>query len=303
MRVIVPVTPTLVSHTVAEPAAGETVWSGATTYPLDAEVISTSTHLKYTSLQAGNLNNPLPVSPETSTAWWIVSGVTNRQACLDLARNTQSTNALTMTVRVSPGQRVNSFALMGLEAEDATVNVYNGATLVYTRTYDLRLRRVRNGYDYCFKPFDLQASVVEFDVPPFTSSEVEVILTRASGDVKLGSFVVGNYAYLGRTQFKAVNDALNFSVIERDDFGTATLVPRRTLPKTMQTLEADKDIINDIIDVREDLNAVPAVWSGLDDQGDEAYFDALLVLGIYKQFSINLAYFDYAEVTLELEEI
>ena len=64
-----------------------------------------------------------------------------------------------------------------------------------------------------------------------------------------------------------------------------------------------KSRVNKIIEVRESLNAVPALWSGLDDKDTHGYFDAVLIFGIYKEFSISLDYPDYAKVTLQLEEI
>lgn len=303
MRVIVPVTPTLTSHTVPEPDTGESVYNPATTYALAARVISTSTHRIYESRQASNTGNALPVPPETQTDWWIEVGVTNRYACLDLARNTQTVGTSPMTIVITPGQRINSIAVMGMEADSLQIQMHNGATLVYDKTFDLKLRRVRNGYEYCFKPFDLQPSVVQFDLPPFTAGVVTLTLTRSTGTVKVGAIQPGNYAYLGVTRQNPVNDALNFSIIDRDIYGTATLVPRRTLPKNELSLLIEKDYVNDLLDVRTLLNAVPAVWSGLDDQGSDGYFEALLILGIYKQFRLNLAHPNHAEVTLEVEEI
>lgn len=57
MRVIVPVTPTLISSTVPGPDAGEAVYNAGTTYALGATAISTSMHRVYESLQAANTDN------------------------------------------------------------------------------------------------------------------------------------------------------------------------------------------------------------------------------------------------------
>ena len=192
---------------------------------------------------------------------------------------------------------------MGMEADSCRIQMFNGAVSVYDKSFDLKLRKVKNGYEYFFKPFSTQPSVIQFDLPPFSASTIDVTLTRISGQVKLGSIVVGNYVYLGSSQFNATNDALNFSVVERDIYGTATLVPRRTLPKTNQTLIVEKQFVNDLIDARSQLNAVPAVWSGLDDNGSSDYFESFLIRGIYKQFSINVSQPYHAAVSLELEEI
>lgn len=304
MRVIVPVTPTLISSTVPEPDTGEAIYNAGTTYALGATVISTSTHKVYESLQAANTGNALPVPPETQTDWWFEVGVTNRYACLDSARNTQSIGASPMQVVIAPGQRVNSIACMGMEADGLRIEMINGGIVVYDKSFDLKLRRVADGYEYCFKPFGLQPSVLQFDLPPFFAAQIRLTLTRATGDVKLGSIVPGNYIYCGAVQQGAENDALNFSTIDRDLYGTASLVPRRTLPVTTQVCIVEKRYVSDLLDARELLNAVPAVWSGLDDLGSSAWFEAFLILGIYKRFSINSQYSaSHALVTLNLEEI
>lgn len=304
MRVIVPVTPTLVSSTVPEPDAGEAVYSAGTTYGLGATVISTTTHRVCESLQAGNVGHALPVPPETETDWWVEVGVTNRWASLDSARNTQSVGASPMVVVIAPGTRINSIAVMGMEADTLRIEMLNGGAVVYDKSFDLKLRRVRDGYEYCFKPFGLQPSVLQFDLPPFYSAQVRLTLTRSTGTVKLGSVVVGNYIYLGALEKGAENDALNFSTINRDLYGTATLVARRSLPVTTQVCVIEKQYVTDLLDARVRLNAVPAVWSGMDDKGSDDWFEAFLILGVYKQFKINSQYSaTHALVTLNLEEI
>ena len=303
MRVIIPTTPTLVSSTVPEPYTGEVAYNAGTTYALGAHVYSPTYHKIYESLQTGNVGHPLPVPPATQDDWWIDVGATNRYACIDLARNTQSVGASPMVITIAPGQRVNSLAVMGMEADGVTVTMTNGGSTVYTATRDLRLRRVRDGYEYCFKPFDQQQSAVMFDLPPYYSATITVRLTRATGSVKVGSILPGNYVYMGITKAKAVSDSRNFSTIERDIYGTATLVPRRTIPQLKATVIGDPVITNDLLDARERLNAVVAVYSGLDDQGSSNMFEAVLILGVYTRFSINLENAAQVETTLEVEEI
>jgi len=72
---------------------------------------------------------------------------------------------------------------------------------------------------------------------------------------------------------------------------------------TTNPIYADKSSVNRIRAVRDALNGKPAVWSGLDDNTEDGYFEMLLILGFYKKFSINAAHHEQAEVQLELEEI
>jgi hypothetical protein len=96
---------------------------------------------------------------------------------------------------------------------------------------------------------------------------------------------------------------LNFSTTTRDNFGNVTLVQRRSVPKTDQKIFTKKASVNSILQLMSDLNASPALWSGLDDQTTSDYFDALLILGFYKEMSIDVQHADYALLSLQLEEI
>jgi hypothetical protein len=98
------------------------------------------------------------------------------------------------------------------------------------------------------------------------------------------------------------DDALNFSTVDRDFAGNAILIPRRTLPKTSQVCWIDKGGVTAARAVRDLLNAVPAMWVGLDDPNHN-YFSSLLILGIYLRFTINLDYEEIARIALELEEV
>lgn len=303
MRVIVPETLTILSSTLAEPAVGEQMWSAATTYPLGELAVSPTTHRLYESLQADNLNHLPPVPPYKQNDWWLERGVSNRYACVDLSRNSQSVGPSPMVVTVTAGKRVNAFALMGMDAEMVRIRMIAGGVVVYDKTFNLQLRIVRNGWDYFFKPFALNPTAIGFDLPLYSDATVEVTLTRASGDVKLGSIVLGTYAYLGAINWDAVNDGIGFSTITRDLDGSAELVPRPDLPVTQQTLTAPKVIAPDLLDIRTRLSGKPAVWSGLDDLTENPFHQLVMISGVWKRFQIINKNVHDVLVQLELEEI
>lgn len=301
MRVIPPVTITaakFTSSTCAEPHATETAYNPATTYGLGDRVVVAADHLTYESLQAGNIGN----TPSSSLTYWENVGATNKWKMVDLLRNTQTVQASPLTVVLTPGVRVDSLALLGVDADSVTVTVTSAATTVYTYTQALTTRTVLGWFDYFFQPFDTQPSVALFDLPPYTNGVITVTLTRTSANVSCGGIVIGSQQYLGATQYNAESDALNFSTVTRDAYGNSELIPRRSVPKTTQTLIVDKSYTNQIRAARTALNAVPAVYSGLDDVSHD-YFESLLILGYYRRFSINLAHPSDAVITLELEEI
>jgi hypothetical protein len=274
------------------------VYSGGATYALGDRVEDTTAHLVYESLLAGNIGNAL-----SNTAKWLLIGPTNRWAMFDLLRSTASIVPGSLTVVITPGVVVNALSLLGLAGDSVTISMTSGGPTVYTHTQNLDTREVFDWYDYFFDPFSTQDSLALFDLPFHADGIITITLTATAGNVACGGCVIGTFVFIGETEFAAVSDVLNFSTVTRDFAGgTNTLVQRRNVPKTQQQLVLDKALVNTVRALRDSLNAIPAVWSGLDDSSD-GYFEALLILGFYKQFSIDLALPTQAIITLELEEI
>lgn len=304
MIVIPPIAVTdsnLVSSTVAEPSAGEAAWNSATSYTVGQVVIRTTTHRKYENQIAG-VDSGLPESTPTR---WLDIGPTNKWAMFDQNRNAQTVATTTMTIEILPGKRINSVAVLGVQASTVTITMMVGATTVYGPVVkNMNGRLTATWSDYFFGEFNYVPSLVLTDLPPYAGAKIIIKLDNASSlDVKCSAVVIGSKIYLGKVQYNASSDSLNFSKIERDEFGNSLLIPRRTIPKTNQTLWVDKNNVNTLRAVREQLNAVPALWSGLDEQYDDDYFESILIYGIYKQFEINLSQPSFCEATLELEEL
>lgn len=283
----------------------ETAYNAGTTYGLGDTASSAATHRCYESLAAGNIGNPLPVSPETTTTKWLDVGPTNKWAMFDLARNTQTVRASPLTVVIAPGERVNTVGLTGILGNSLVISatsVTGGGAVYNSGTIDLNTREVADGYDYSFAPFGTRPSYAVFDIPSYSDIIITVTIAATSGNVKCGAMVVGTYVYLGDVQYHAKNDGLNFSSITRDVWGNATLVPRRTIPKTNQALMLPSNRVTKAMAARVALNAVPCLWTGLDDTTSD-WFEMLAIMGIYKQFEIDASLPEVATITLELEEI
>lgn len=290
----------LVSSSILEPSTGEIVWAAATSYAVGDVVIRTTTHRKY-ECQIAGVDAGLP---ENTPTRWLDIGPTNKWAMFDLNRNMQSTANDSITFTVAPMKRINTVALLGLQAKAVTITMKVGANIVYgPETRNLNSRLTLTWTDYFFGEFGYAPSLILTDLPPFSGATVEVTLSNPGLPVECSTVVIGSKVFLGKIQFNARSDALNFSKIERDDFGNSLLIPRRTVPKTQQTLWVEKDNVNTIRQVRKDLNAVPALWSGLDENFEDEYFESILIFGIYKQMEIDLAHEKVALLNMELEEL
>lgn len=261
---------------------------------------TTQVHRVYESLQAANTGH-YPTLAASST-WWTDVGPTNRWAMFDVLRNTGTTQASPLTVVLTPGERVDSLALVGLIADSVTITVTVSAVEVYTVTEALSTREVLNWYDYFFTAFTYRPSVALFDLPPYTDGVITVTMTRAAGAVTCGGLVIGMNVYLGVTIHPADADALNYSRITRDDYGNSELIPRRSVPTANLLVVCDKGNINRARALRDAGNAVPMLWAGIDDQ-DSGYFEAVLILGIYKRFRITMDQPETATLSIDLEEV
>lgn len=307
MKVIPPITITpamLTSSSIAEPdtTIGEQAWVSGATYPtVGTLVILTSTHRKYYKLNT-NVSTNLTVAPNINTADWLDIGPTNKWAMFDTTRTAGSTSTSTVTLTIAPGVRANSIAIVGCVANYASISVSSGGEVIYTYNTSLITRHTTGWYKYFYGSFEYKASVLTFAVPPNLNNIITITITMPTSDGVIGSIILGNYINLGDIQKQPVLEATNFSKIERDSYGNSLLVPRRSVPRTSQKTFTTKANVNKLMAARESLNAVPAIWAGLEDVND-LYFEPLLIMGVYKEFSISMDYPEHAIVSLQLEEM
>jgi hypothetical protein len=293
----------LTSSTVAEPdlTMGEAAWNPATNYTLGTVVIRSTTHRRYENTLAG-VDAGLPEAAASASRWLDV-GPTNKYAMFDTLRDTQTEASSPLTVVLTPGERIDAIGVAGLEAAEISISMTVDAVEVYTYTESLSTRDVLGWYDFFFEPFTFKPTVARFDIPPYTNGVITITITTETGTVKCGAVIIGRQTYIGKLQLGAVSEEQNFSRIEREFDGTATLIQRRSIPKLTGQVFADKANTNRIRKLRTNLNAIPAFWSGLDDSTDDDFYDATQIIGIYKRFEIDITYPEHTLINLEVEEI
>lgn len=289
---------------------GPPIWASGTTYSVGQQVTRTTTNKIYQCLTAnGSVNTTPPESLLTgSTIYWVEVGPSNKYAMFDLIRNssTKATNAngTSISVAFTPSSRVDSLALLGMKRVTSvtiTVAPSSTAAVVYSKVISLTQRQTTTWYQYFFNKITTKSSVVLFDLPPLTSAYITVTLEGTS--IECGGVAVGMQEFIGTIQRGATNDVINFSRVDRDIFGNATLVQRRNVPKTNQTLLLDAALVDRVRKLRDTLNGTTAVWVGLDDVEGQFYFESLLIIGFYRTFSINIDNPALVVINLELEEV
>ena len=302
MKVIPPLKITdaiFTSSTVAEPSAGETAWNAGTNYTLGTIVARATTHRLYQNLIAGTD----ATLPENAATRWLDIGATNKWAMFDLSRSMPTVSSGDLIVVLSPTIRLDSIAVMNIVGTSVTISITSLGVPVYSITQSLSKRDTLTWFNYFFSPFAFGGNALRFDLPPYANAVITVTITAVDGVAKCGALVIGNAMTLGKMLNEPNVDSLNFSRIERDQFGNATLVPRRTVPKVDAVTVIENGFIDSLRGLRETLNATPAVWSGLDDLVGNPLFESVFLLGIYKEFSIAPNSGGVSKVNLSLEEI
>ena len=268
-------------------------YSGATTYALGDRVISTATHRIYESLQSANTNNALPVSPETITEWWQDIGATNRWKMFDGVVESQSSNADSIQVVMTPG-RIDSLALLNIDAQNYRITLDAEPGSPSNRVYDSGtvlledMQTVGDWYEYFFEPLPIRKSdVVLTDIPPYTDGILTVTLSAPLATVKIGLLVVGLNRAIGDTQWKPNVGIVDYSLKTTDSFGN-TSVTERTFTKRMTVdVIVQNHLIDYIIRVLSDYRATAVVWVGdHDPEDDRAVFTSMIIFGFFKSFDV-----------------
>lgn len=302
MKVIPPLTITaamLTASNVAEPGTGETAWVSGTTYAVGNVCISTTTHRKYERLVAGAGTTP----PQDDPLNWRDAGPTNKWAMFDLARSSQTELAGgSIVVQITPGRRINAIGLVGLFGASVRLQMHVGATSIYDRTVNLLLRNTTTWSQYCYGAFKVLKSLVRFDLPMSAGAVLTITVAPTNGMARCGGVVLGMAEDLGTIVDEPVSDQLNFSKVTRDDFAVATFVKRPGVPQVQHRVRAPVARLDRLRELRDDLDATPALYSGADDKESSPFFDTLLVLGFARKWSIGMK--AAAVVSdLQLEEI
>lgn len=275
----------------------EVVYNGATPYAIDA--FAYKDHRIYQSLQGANTGH----DPISSPTWWIDVGPTNQYAMFDTAQNTITWAASPISVVITPGERFTKVGLSGLNGDTVRCRIEIGGIDVYDETKSiLEHSSVETFMEYVTATFRNKEVAVFSDLPPNVGAIVKIDISSVSGPVGCGGVTVGKAVELGAFQYNGTLDGLNFSTIERNTYGEATLIPRRTVPVLKGQLWFDLARIRDLIYIKNELNAVPALWVLVGDE-DSPYFETNVIMGIYKQFLINDSYTDKGVLDLEVEEI
>lgn len=288
----------LVYNTIPENDYAE--WDAATSYTLGQRVIRLTTHKVYENLIAG-VNAGLP---ENTPTRWLEISPTNRWSMFDAKIGTQSTASNEMTIVLKPG-RVNSLALLGLNAASVEIAMFADNQVVYSGSADLLSGNVvGDWYEYFYEPIYQKDSLVVtelFDtallnLPAYGEGVITVRIKYPASTVQLGALIVGLSTSLGLTQYDASLGIIDYSIKEADAFGNVVVTPRAFSKRMSADIIVRNEAVDNVARVLTLYRSTPLVWVAT-----ENTFNSLVVYGFYKDWEIVVREPTVSTLRIEVE--
>jgi len=291
MKIIRPV---LITNTVLVstdvPENDHPTYNAATTYALGDRVITA--HRVYESLQASNTGHAV-----TDAAWWLDTGATNRWRMFDGGESVQTEQDDEIQVVLSPG-RIDSVALLNIDAADYRVELKVGATVVYdTGIVSLGLdNTVTNWYEYFFEPTaERKRDVALTNIPQFINGTLTITLTSPTATVRIGELIVGNFRQLGKTQWGPRVGIDDYSVKSRDAFGNLSVRERAFSKRVSADVHMHNDAVDETVRMLAAYRATALLWIATEE------FSSLIVYGFFRSFDVVIASETGSLCNLEIE--
>ena len=267
-------------------------WSLITAYTATTSYV-TFNHKNYQCL-VSHTNAQPDLNIAAPTPKWLDLGYDNRWKMFDKTVGSQTIQANSITVSLTPGTNFDSLAILDAEATSITVAIPSTG---FTDTFDMIAKtHINNAYQYFFEPITLNDTLLLCGMTP-TSGVVNVTINYASGTAKVGTLVLGLQIELGATQFNPGIGITDYSTKTVDPFGNYTVLERVYAKRMSCELMIDNTAIDNLHRTLAAHRATPVVWVG----DNEGVYSCMVIYGFYKSFQITIPYPSNSMCTLEIE--
>lgn len=239
-----------------------------------------SIHLVFESLRNDNVGKTPTVSP----THWLQVSATNRWRMFDQSVSSESFTSDTIDVKLQMTGRSNSVAVLNTSGSEVRVIMTDPVEgVVYDRTESLlSTNGINNWYAWYFNPIIRKKNVLFADLPTYSNTEINVIVTDQDSTPKLGALVVGNFTEIGSTQYGMSVGIIDFSVKDRDSFGHSTIVERGFSRRSRMNVWVENSSVDDLVNTLAEIRATAAVYEGSDQ------FGSSLIYGFFRDFDIGI---------------
>jgi hypothetical protein len=230
------------------------VYASGSSCNIGGIVTDLATHTLYESLVNSNTGNAL----SDATKWKNI-GATNRWKMFDGSYQTQSTALNSFSLVLTPGEIVNSLALLNVEGTSATVTQ---SVSGYSSTVVLVRHDVLNWFDWYYEVPIRTGDAVFTDIPPYPASTLTIEVVNTGDTAKCGTMVVGKSRTLGLTEWEFSRSINDYSRAVEDANGTVELVQGAYSKRMVVDVWVEEGMESEVTRVLEEYRAQALVFVG-----------------------------------------
>jgi hypothetical protein len=246
------------------PEADYPIYNQLSTYAINETLIylDTNKHWVIRSLVADNIGN-IPTGLDSDTKWVKVSE-TNRWKMFDLKTTSQTINAGSIDVTIGLTSITNALYVGNVQGATLTVIGKDQYDVeIYNNTLNLvSTDGIYDPWTYFFNPIEFIEEVVLDDLPPYALSDYQITVSSPSGNVAIGTTVLGYIQELALTRYGMTMSSIDYSIKQANEFGDFVITERgysRTVDLNAYVPTSNK---NSIISFMNRYRATPIVWIG-----------------------------------------
>jgi hypothetical protein len=278
-------------------------WDSATSYVVDDEVMVLATHKIY-KCQVDNTNKYPPdylddgdpdADPVVPNTWAEVSA-TNRWKMFDGRTHSQTVNAESIELTITPGVLFNGLGLLNIEAKSVTITVNDPVDgEVYKAEVDMAdYTDVTDYYPWFFFPMVKKTIVTKIDLPAYSNASITITLSNPEETAKLGELIIGAQKSVGVTVFGTSVGFDDYSQKDVDkDTGEVTIKEGEYAFTVDYKLEVDPSKVYDVRRFLAKYRATPILYIGTVD------FEDTVAFGFHD--GLNVIHSNRATATCSLE--
>jgi hypothetical protein len=281
----------LTSSNVAETEYGN--YAAGTAYAAGDRVIVPATHDVWESLANANTGN----TPASSPTWWVRVGPTNRMAMVDTSVSTQTTRAGGIDVTVTPGETIDTLALLNINAASVRVRMTDPTDgVVHDHTSDMIAPPSESEYfAWFFEPIT-RIDYLVATLPAYGSADVRVELID-TGTAACGVMALGLSRKIGEGTLAGARTSItDYSGKERDTWGQYQIVERGYSNRASISTVVKSNMVDPVKKLLASRRARPTLCIASDQ------YSSLVLFGLIS-FDVTIPYPTYAMCDLEIEEI
>lgn len=262
-------------------------WNSGTNYSVGATV--TENHRLYEAIQSGT-NHPV-----TDISWWIDLGPSNEWAMFDESVSTQTIRPYEIMVEIAANSRVDSIALLNVDASDINIKVLDGVDVVFDQDYSMISGEgILDWFQYYFEPVTRLSDLFITGLP--NVGNPTIVITAIDGDdVAIGNVILGLSYDIGKTAYGASVGIIDYSRVTRDDFGNGTIVRRGFNRRGRFMVWLEKANVDAVYNLLSDFRATPTLLIGTD------AYTSTFIYGLIKDWEITIDYPRHSVMTIETE--